>query len=468
MFTMVQKLWLTVVCAVCVTVSFLYFVSLYSYEKLYVDNLKTSLVMEGKNLAAQYDKREGISTFEEKVRSFDQISSSDVIFVSNPRDLSACLPFDVHHHSLISEGDRQTLLDGKTVTKIGYEEHFDRNIMGVVIPVLENKKLVGIVYSYIPLKSIKDLIYDMGLILAPLAIAMILITIWVGRKIIIAITKPLSQMERVANHLATGDFSERITVSSEDEIGRLGKAFNKMANSLETEDVKRKEFLANVSHELRTPLSYIKGYSEAILDGVAKGAQQEKVTQLIHKEAGRMQRLVHDLLDLAQLEGEHFPLKKQPIVFSQLIEDVLDTYEIKFIEKEIHISTNLNPEVIVMIDEDRMQQVLHNVLDNAIRYTNQKGNIVITLEQIDDYCELKIKDTGIGIDIEHLENLGERFYRVDKARSRQHGGTGLGLAIVKQIVHIHGGQWKIESEKDKGTTVIIKLNVQDEGACSNF
>jgi len=419
--------------------------------------------MEGKNLAAQYDKREGISTFEEKVRSFDQISSSDVIFVSNPRDLSACLPFDVHHHSLISEGDRQTLLDGKTVTKIGYEEHFDRNIMGVVIPVLENKKLVGIVYSYIPLKSIKDLIYDMGLILAPLAIAMILITIWVGRKIIIAITKPLSQMERVANHLATGDFSERITVSSEDEIGRLGKAFNKMANSLETEDVKRKEFLANVSHELRTPLSYIKGYSEAILDGVAKGAQQEKVTQLIHKEAGRMQRLVHDLLDLAQLEGEHFPLKKQPIVFSQLIEDVLDTYEIKFIEKEIHISTNLNPEVIVMIDEDRMQQVLHNVLDNAIRYTNQKGNIVITLEQIDDYCELKIKDTGIGIDIEHLENLGERFYRVDKARSRQHGGTGLGLAIVKQIVHIHGGQWKIESEKDKGTTVIIKLNVQDEG-----
>ena len=128
------------------------------------------------------------------------------------------------------------------MTKIGYEEHFDRNIMGVVIPVLENKKLVGIVYSYIPLKSIKDLIYDMGLILAPLALAITLLTIWIGRKIIIAITKPLSQMERVANHLATGDFSERITISSEDEIGRLGKAFNKMANSLETEDVKRKEF----------------------------------------------------------------------------------------------------------------------------------------------------------------------------------------------------------------------------------
>ena len=127
-----------------------------------------------------------------------------------------------------------------------------------------------------------------------------------------------------------------------------------------------------------------------------------------------MQRLVHDLLDLAQLEGEHFPLKKQPIVFSQLIEDVLDTYEIKFIEKKIRISTNLNPEIIVMIDEDRMQQVLHNVLDNAIRYTNQNGDIMVTLRQIDDYCELNIKDTGIGIDTEHLENLGERFTELIK------------------------------------------------------
>lgn len=142
---------------------------------------------------------------------------------------------------------------------------------------------------------------------------------------------------------------------------------------------------------------------------------------------------------------------------------MLDTYEIKFIEKKIRISTNLNPEIIVMIDEDRMQQVLHNVLDNAIRYTNQDGDIMITLRQIDDYCELNIKDTGIGIDTEHLENLGERFYRVDKARSRQHGGTGLGLAIVRQIVHIHDGQWRIESEKGNGTTVSIKLKIQDEG-----
>lgn len=319
MLTMVQKLWLTVVCAVCVTVSFLYFVSLYSYEKLYVQNIEDSLTMEGKRLVSQYKKDEDITVFEEKVKTFDSISSADLIFVSNPRDLSACLPFEVHYDSLISENDRQTLLDGKIIKKVGYEERFNRNIMGVVIPVLEGKKLVGVVYSYIPLKSIKDLIYDMGFILAPLALVMVLLTIWIGRKIIIAITKPLSQMERVANHMAKGDFSERITITSEDEIGSLGKAFNKMATALETEDAKRKEFLANVSHELRTPLSYIKGYSEAILDGVAKGQQQSKFTQLIHKEAGRMQRLVHDLLIWHSLKVNIFHLKNNRLYSLSLL-----------------------------------------------------------------------------------------------------------------------------------------------------
>lgn len=133
-------------------------------------------------------------------------------------------------------------------------------------------------------------------------------------------------------------------------------------------------------------------------------------------------------------------------------------------EKELYISTDLDPDIIVTIDEDRMQQVLHNLLDNAIRYTNQNGNISIQLKKKDRQCELKIKDTGIGIDAEHLEQLGERFYRVDKGRSRRHGGTGLGLAIVKQIVHIHDGEWRVESEKGKGTTVIIKLPANEEGS----
>ncbi|MFX3623046.1 MAG: sensor histidine kinase [Ectobacillus sp.] len=457
--TMVQKLWLTISSAVIVTVASLYFISLYSYEKLYVQNVEETLTAEGKRLVAQYNSEVPLQDFENQVFAFNKISNAELLFVSNPRDLSACLPFDIQYNPIISEKDRQKLLAGRTIAKTGYEERFERNIMGVVVPVLDGKKLVGIIYSYLPIKGIKDLIFEMGLILAPLAFALIVLTAWIGRKIVIAVTKPLSQMERISYKMSKGDFTERINISSNDEIGKMAAAFNKMARALQKEDLQRKEFLANVSHELRTPLSYIKGYSEAILDGVVKQEQQLKFMALIHKEAGRMQRLVHDLLDLAQLEGDLFPLKKQPLVLAQLIEDTLETYEPKLTEKQIMLKKQLNPDIIAQVDEDRIQQVIHNIMDNAIRYTPIAGSISVSLQQNGSFGRLTIADTGIGIAKEHLEKLGERFYRVDKARSRQNGGTGLGLAIVKQIVEIHEGSFWIESEAGKGTAAIIELPI---------
>lgn len=453
--TMVQKLWLTISCAVLLTVSLLYLISIYSYQKLYVQHIEDTLQTEGRQLSSEY--KGSLPDFEQKVQWFNSISQAELLFVSNPRDLSACLPFDVQYTAIITEENRQELLNGNTVTKIGYEERFHRQIMGVIIPVLEKKKLIGIVYSYVPLKSIKDLIFDLALVLAPLAIGLILLMAWVGRKIVIAITKPLSQMERVSYQMSKGDFTERIPITTNDEIGRLASAFNSMAHVLQKEDLQRKEFLANVSHELRTPLSYIKGYSEAILDGISKPGQQMKFIRLIHKEAGRMQRLVHDLLDLAQLEGDLFPLNKQPTAFAQLIEDTLETYEQSLLEKEIFLKTELDPDIISYVDEDRMRQVVHNVMDNAIRYTPEGGTISVVLLQQEKMCVLRISDTGNGIPPHHVQRLGERFYRVDKARSRQNGGTGLGLAIVKQIVEVHGGTLRITSEEDKGTTVAITL-----------
>jgi two-component system sensor histidine kinase BaeS len=457
--TMVQKLWLTISAAAIVTVSFLYFVSLYSYEKLYVQNVEEMLIKEGRRLVAQYNNEEGTTVFAKKVADFNALSQAEVLFVSNPRDLSACLPFEVQYNPIISEKDRQRLLDGEIITKSGYEPRFDRHITGAVIPVLYNKKLIGIVYSYIPLKGVKDFIFDLGFILGPLSILMIILTAWIGRKIVIAVTKPLSQMERISYQMSEGDFTERIEIHSKDEVGRLAAAFNSMARALQKEDLQRKEFLANVSHELRTPLSYIKGYSEAIMDGVVKPDQQPKYIGLIHREAGRMQRLVHDLLDLAQLEGSLFPLKKQPTVFAQLIEDELDTYEPQLEEKRIALKKDLDPDIIASVDEDRIRQVIHNLMDNAIRYTPADGYITVRLEQKGDMCRMSISDSGIGISKEHLEKLGERFYRVDKARSRQNGGTGLGLAIVKQIIEIHNGTVLIESKEGEGTTISIELPI---------
>lgn len=459
--SMVQKLWMTIIAAAIVTVSCLYLVSLYSYERLYVQNVEETLKGEGGRLASQYTRNGGTDDFAKQVKAFASISQANILFVSNPRDLSACLPFDVQYNPIISEEDRQQLLQGKTVAKVGFEPRFQRNVMGVVTPVLDEKKLVGIIYSYVPLKGAKDLIFELGLILAPLSALLIILTAIIGRKIVLAVTKPLLQMERVSYKMSEGDFTERITITSKDEIGRLGGAFNNMALALQKEDLQRKEFLANVSHELRTPLSYMKGYSEAMMDGVIKPEQQSKYIALIHREAGRMQRLVHDLLDLAQLEGDLFPLKKQPTVLAQLLEDELQTYEPQLLEKNIQLHTELDPSIIANVDEDRIRQVLHNLMDNSIRYT-KNGRITVRLVQIDKQCKLAITDTGIGISAEHLQKLGQRFYRVDKARTRENGGTGLGLAIVKQIAEMHEGTLTIDSEEGKGTSITLTLPTMDD------
>jgi signal transduction histidine kinase len=457
--TLVQKIWLTISVGVILTVSFSYFLSHYFYQKLYVDNVEKTLIEEGKNLASDYHGGPITEQYRKQVEWYNEKSTAEILLVSNPRELSACLPFHIDYDSLINEEDRAKLLKGEVVTKIGFEERFGRQIMGVIVPLLDEQRLEGVFYLYIPLASIQEITTEVAYIWIPIAFAFVFILLIAGKMIADRIANPLKEMEEVAYKMSHGDYKMEIPIRSNDEIGRLAKAFNVMSKAIAEEDMRKKEFLANVSHELRTPLSYVKGYSEAILEGIVQTKQSEqKYVKLIHREASRMERLVHDLLDLAQLEGETYPLQKVPLVFSQVIEDTLEKYEPFLQEKNISLTTELNPEIIIEADYDRIEQVIHNIVDNAIRYTPMGGNIHIQLEQMNEHdCWLVISDTGKGIPKEKLPFLGERFFRIDKARTRSEGGTGLGLAIVKQIIHLHRGRLHFKSEEGKGTTVEIEL-----------
>ncbi|MEW9104992.1 sensor histidine kinase, partial [Paenibacillus sp.] len=173
---------------------------------------------------------------------------------------------------------------------------------------------------------------------------------------------------------------------------------------------------------------------------------------------GRMQRLVHDLLELAKLENNAYPLAITHLVYAQLIEDVLMTYRPILSQQQITLATELDPELIIEADQNRIEQVLHNLLDNAIRYTPKHGTIRIGLRATSNtHCELSISDTGIGIAPEHLPHISEPFYRANKARTRKDGGTGLGLAIVSNIVAMHGGTLALHSIEHEGTTATIAL-----------
>jgi signal transduction histidine kinase len=462
--TLGQKIWLMISIGVILTVSFSYFLLNYFYQKLYVDKVEQTLLEEGKLLASDYNGGPITDTFRKQVEWYNEKSTAEVLLVNNPRELSACLPFDIDYESLISGDDRSKLLRGDTVTKIGYEKRFHRKIMGVIVPLLDEHRLQGALYLYIPLASIQELTKDVAIIWLPLATLFVFVLLLAGKRMARHITDPLKEMEKVAYHMSQGDYRAQIPVRANDEVGRLAKAFNVMAKAIAEEDMRKREFLANVSHELRTPLSYVKGYSEAILQGLVKTKEEErKYVQLIHREADRMERLVRDLLDLARLEGNSVPLQKTPLVFAQVIEDTAVKYEPFLQKKQITLNMELDHDIILEGDTDRLEQVVQNLLDNAVRYTPIAGKIHIQLNKVSaTSCQLIIRDSGKGVPKEKLPLLGQRFYRVDQARTRKEGGTGLGLAIVKQIISLHNGTISFFSEEGKGMEVVIQLPIYVE------
>lgn len=453
-----KKLWLTITAAILITIIYSYFLSYLFYEKLYVKNVETSLVEEGLRLASEYDG--GILTDElkEKIEWYGTKSESEIFIVSNPRELSACLPFDIDYESLISGKEREELLKGKPVQKVGYEERFDRNIMAVVIPLLDDGRLEGIIYLYVPLAKISEITRDFAYLWLIAAFLFLVIAIFSGTVLVRKLTKPLQEMKAAALRVSEGDYSIKIDNPSSDEIGELANAFNTMSTSIQREDERKKEFLANVSHELRTPISYVKGYSEALLSGIAKKADHDRYVQLIHREASRMERLVGDLLDLSRLDSEEYHLEKMPFPLAQLIEDTLQKYTPKLIEKNVNLHYELHPDIIINGDAGRIEQVIQNIIDNSIRYTDN-GEIYIKLFKIKSGCLLEIHDTGIGIPADDIEKIKQRFYRVNKGRTRKDGGTGLGLAIVEKLINLHGGKLSISSKLGVGTTVSIILPV---------
>lgn len=226
----------------------------------------------------------------------------------------------------------------------------------------------------------------------------------------------------------------------------------------------RKEFVANVSHELRTPLTTIKSYLEALDDGAIKDSQlSERFLGVTRNETERMIRLVTDLLHLSRLDSNQAKLVKTQTNISDMLEEVADRFAVQSKQRKINIDVSVDAGVgSISIDRDKIDQVLDNLLSNAIKYTADEGIVRICANRSDDWVEISVEDTGIGIPRKDLSRIFERFYRVDKARSRNMGGTGLGLSIAREIVKAHGGSIQLESEYNVGTRVTFTLPVHEE------
>lgn len=223
-------------------------------------------------------------------------------------------------------------------------------------------------------------------------------------------------------------------------------------------ELMRKDFVANVSHELKTPITSIKGFAETLLENQENNPEiVEKFHQIIYDESDRLQILIQDLLTLSRLEKDEFTLQVSNFDISRLVNEVVAVISQQSEKKMLTLNVHVANKIEVKADREQMKQVLFNLLANAVNYTPENGEITLSIEENDGMMHILVSDTGIGIDRDAIPRLFERFYRVDKARSRNTGGTGLGLAIVKHIVEVHDGKIVVDSEIDKGSTFHVYI-----------
>ena len=276
----------------------------------------------------------------------------------------------------------------------------------------------------------------------------LLLTLFLSQSIL----RPVDELTAAARAMEKGDLNQRVTVRSKGELGELANAFNAMAEGLKRLEQLRRNMVTDVAHELRTPLSNVRGYLEALRDGVVEPTPE--MIASIHEEAMLLNRLVDDLQELAMAEAGQLKLVRQPVSIQDVIEKAVLSVKPQANEKDVDLEVYLPDDLPrVEADAERMGQVLRNLLNNAVTNTPSGGQIRIQARAVDSQVEVSVQDNGLGIAAEHLPFVFERFYRADQSRARSTGGAGLGLAIVKQLVEAQGGQVEIDSKVDVGTTV---------------
>lgn len=365
--------------------------------------------------------------------------------------------------SLYGQRIIMTDTDGKVVADSEgklLREHYRPEVPGRPLPPLREGGSSGMLYispepsaifpSPLSLSRAVSRFLLWGALLA-VAIALLL-TYFLSRRI----SAPIKALTLAAKKLGQGNLSQRVQFKDKGEMGELAQAFNSMASDLERAEQLRRNMVADAAHELRTPLSNIRGYLEAIRDGVV--APDTATIHSLHEEASLLSRLVDDLQELALAEAGELKMTPQAEDISELISQAVAGTRVQTAVKGVSVTVDLPSKLpLVNIDSYRIGQVLRNLLENAVAHTSQGDSIAVAGREQDNRVEVSVADTGEGIPAEDLPNIFERFYRVDKSRSKATGGYGLGLTIAKRLVEAHGGRVEAQSELGKGSNFTFTL-----------
>ena len=271
------------------------------------------------------------------------------------------------------------------------------------------------------------------------------------------LSRRVEPLRRASRDIAAGDLSARVEVTGTDEITDVARAFNEMAGQLEAARLREREFLVSVSHDLRTPLTTIAGYAEAMQEGRVDTTDLDRVAQVLGTEAGRLERLVEDLMLLSRIEAREFSLRSEAVDLAAHLKGVLEGFRERADSAKVVLDADIDPVGIVNIDPDRVAQVVGNLLENALRYTPEAGQVTLSLGQTPHGVRMAVADTGPGIDASDLPHIFERLYVTARYRPVRPEGSGLGLSIVRELVDAMGGVTSVESAPGEGTSIAVTL-----------
>ncbi len=289
------------------------------------------------------------------------------------------------------------------------------------------------------------------------------LTLVIGLFLTRRVVTPLANVISAAQSVASGDLTARVPSSGPDDLRALSDSFNHMAEALETSDRERKNMLADVAHELRTPLSVMRGRMEGIVDGIYP--VDDSQIALVLEETYLVERLVEDLRILSLAESRQLHLERRPLDLSDLAKRAASLFEAEAAERGFQFTLDIQPGLPMVIgDAQRIEQVISNLVGNALRYTPEGGHIKIKLDQLPEGVRMQVSDNGLGVSEEDLPHLFDRFWRGERSRSRAAGGAGLGLAIAKQLVEAQGGMISARNLPEGGLEVSFVLPVQTEPA----
>jgi two-component system, OmpR family, phosphate regulon sensor histidine kinase PhoR len=465
------KLILAVVVILVVALTAIDFLVSNVAESTYVETLRRDLFEKGRMLGG-LPRDVLLARFEQLAEQ----SGARITLVAHDGDVIADSEANadrMENHA--SRPELRAALAGKDGSAIRPSPTIGVGFLYVAVPVES-----GAMRLAVPLSEISEQVNDVRRkVLASTAIAFlpsVILAAFLARYF----SRKLGAIIEYAGKLAQGDFKARLDVSGKDELGVLGTKLNETGQKLQTtleqleqehrelEKVERirKDFVINVSHELRTPLASIQGYTETLLEGAIDDPHNNlRFLKIIRQNAERLRRLTDDLLTLSRIELKQHQFQFAHYNVASLLEEQVDAMRPMADRKRIALALELGGERLeAFCDSEAVHQILMNLVDNALKYTPEGGSVTVGARPgVGDCLAVYVSDTGLGIPQEDIPRLFERFYRVDKARSREMGGTGLGLSIVKHLVRAHGGEVSVETEVDKGSIFTFTLPTHDIG-----